>query len=170
MKALIYDILCSLKRWGVKYVFNINHHGDVEHCTTLFEAIQEARVDIGIRAFSIISEFDANRFGLTGQENHILLCKDEETNASDFNDEYIDIHAGAGETSMMIKYFPNQVNTQKAKELKPTNLKFDGLMKCYSLRDNIRLLFINKSVNKCSCFIFLQEYYKRSFSVLKYKI
>jgi len=29
---------------------------------------------------------------------------------------------------MMIKYFPNQVNIQKAKELKPTNFKFDGLM------------------------------------------
>ena len=129
MKALIYDILCSLRRWGVKYVFNINHHGDVEHCTTLFEAIQEARVAIGIRAFSIISEFDAKRFGFTGQESHILICKDEETNASDsFNNEYIDIHAGEGETSMMLKYFPNQVNTQKAKELKPTNLKFGDLM------------------------------------------
>lgn len=47
MKALIYDILASLNRWGVKYVFNINHHGDSEHCTTLFDAIKEARIDIG---------------------------------------------------------------------------------------------------------------------------
>jgi len=129
MKALIYDILASLNRWGVKYVFNINHHGDSEHCNTLFEAIKEARIDIGIRAFSIISEFEAKRFAFTGQEHHVLVYKETIDNTSNLlQSDYIDIHAGEGETSMMIKYFPNQVNVDKAKTLKPTNLKFSDLL------------------------------------------
>lgn len=129
MKALIYDILASLNRWGVKYVFNINHHGDSEHCATLFEAIKEARIGIGIRAFSIISEFDAKRFAFTGQEHHVLVYNEAIDNTSNSpQSEYIDIHAGQGETSMMLKYFPNQVNVKKAKTLKPTNLKFTDLL------------------------------------------
>ena len=137
MKALIYDILASLNRWGVKYVFNVNLHGDSEHCTTLFEAIKEARIDIGIRAFSVISEFEARRFAFTGQEHHVLIYKDivddiidspqDDTTDSPQN-EYIDIHAGEGETSLMLKYFPNQVDVEKAKILKPTNLKFPDLL------------------------------------------
>lgn len=129
MKALIHDILSSLRRWGVTYVFNINHHGDIEHCKTLFEGIEEARVDMGIRAYSIISEFDAKRFGLSGDEHHILICKNNSTESKNSTpSEYIDIHAGAGETSMMVKYFPNQVDTEMAKELKSTDLKYEGLM------------------------------------------
>lgn len=131
MKALIYDILSSLSRWGVKYVFNINHHGDSEHCKTLFEAIKEARIDIGIRAYSIISEFDAERFNFSGEEHHILICKEKEKSSksnSATNNEYIDIHAGAGETSMMNKYFPGQVDEAKAKKLKSTDLKYEDLL------------------------------------------
>lgn len=129
MKALVYDILASLSRWGVKYVFNINHHGDVEHCTTLFQAIKEARIDLGIRVFSIISEFESKRFAFTGEEYHVLIYKetlDDTPNSP--QSEYIDINAGEEETSMMFKYFPKQVNVEKAKMLKPTNLKFPDLL------------------------------------------
>lgn len=129
MKALIYDILSSLKRWGVTYVFNINAHGDLEHCRTLFEAIKEARVGTGIRAYSIVSEFDAKRFGFSGEEHHVLICKNDSAKSkSRTSNQYIDIHAGAGETSIMVKYFPNQVDIMKAKKLKSTDLKFDDLL------------------------------------------
>lgn len=129
MKALIYDILSSLRRWGVTYVFNINHHGDPGHCTALFEAIEEARNEMGIRAYSIISEFEAKRFEFSGEENHILICKDDPSELkSGVSSEYIDIHAGAGETSMMVKYFPNQVDVVKAKELRSTDLKYEDLL------------------------------------------
>ena len=54
VKAVIYDILASLKRWGFNYVFGINLHGDKEHCVTLMEGFNEVRIGTGIRAHYVL--------------------------------------------------------------------------------------------------------------------
>src|SRR3989339_2117368 len=64
MKHLLWDILASLKRWGVTTVFNINWHGDREHNVAILEAVKEARIDTGIRAYCLIDDHRAKRFGL----------------------------------------------------------------------------------------------------------
>lgn len=124
MVNLLYDIFASLKHWGITRVFNINHHGDPEHNSAIFEAIQRSRKEIGIDVYSILSDFDTKRFGFTGKEDFIIVTEDPyDAGESD----YIDIHAGAGETSMMVKYFPDSVDIELAKTLKPTNLTGDDL-------------------------------------------
>lgn len=125
MKNLLCDIFSSLSRWGITNVFNLNHHGDPEHNSAIFDAIKSSRNEIGINAYSIISEFDARRFGFTGEEDYLIIMKDSEEDA--VGSDYIDIHAGAGETSMMLKYFPEDVDVELAKSLKPTDLTFDDL-------------------------------------------
>src|SRR4030042_1694763 len=43
MKAVIYDILVSLHRWGLNRVFTVNWHADYHHCRAILDAIKESR-------------------------------------------------------------------------------------------------------------------------------
>lgn len=123
MKALLYDILLSLKRWGVTYVFNINWHDDFQHCNALLEAIKEARIETGIRAYSVISDILGKRLGLTGKESHVLLYNFPFPEGTP--PKYLDIHAGSGETGIMAHYFPKLVDKDVARTLTPTNLTME---------------------------------------------
>ena len=123
MKALINDIFASLKSWGVEHVFNINWHDDFEHCSTLLDAIKEARVETGIRAYSGISDMLAKRLPLSGKESHVLIYKTPIGEGAP--PKYLDIHAGAGETGVMLQYFPGHVDKQLASKLKATALSME---------------------------------------------
>ena len=126
MKAVLYDTMASFKRWGFQYLFVINSHGDTEHNLTILDAVREARIDTGISAYYVLSEFDAKvRYRLTGREPHVLLIP---TPAAFDRPQYLDIHAGTGETGMMVHYFPEQVNVELAKTLKSTNLTTQDLI------------------------------------------
>ncbi len=126
MKAVLYDTLACFRRWGFSYVFLVNNHGDGEHNLTILEAVKEARVDTGIRAYFLLSEFDAKvRFKLTGKEHHILI---QPSSTNEPPPKYLDIHAGGRETGVMLYYFPDQVNKELAKTLKPTNLILPDLI------------------------------------------
>lgn len=126
MKRVLYDILASIKRWGVTYVFNINWHGDNEHNITILEAVKEARVDTGIRAYCVLDDNHAKRFGLTGKEDHVILWRNPK--APKLPSESFQIHADMTETSVMAHYFPDQVNVELTKTLKSTNLTFEDLL------------------------------------------
>lgn len=126
LKALLYDILASLRRWGITYVFNINWHGDHDHNISILEAVAKARDEMGIRAYCILREFDARRFGLTGREPHVIIQKDPP--ASGPPPKYLEIHAESTETGIMLHYFPDQVDVKTAKKLKSTDLTFGDLM------------------------------------------
>lgn len=124
LKALIYDILASIRRWGVTYVFNINWHGDGGHNGVILDAVQEARGDTGIRAYCVLREFDLKRFGLSGREGHVIVKREPDPGPPP---AYMEIHAEAGETAIMQEYFPSQVDAEMAKGLKPTNLTLKDL-------------------------------------------
>jgi creatinine amidohydrolase len=126
MKALLYDILASMRRWGIEYVFNINWHGDHDHNSAILEAIEKARDETGIRAYCILREFDARRFGLTGQEPYVIIQKDPARQGPP--PKYLEIHAESTETGIMLHYFPDQVDVAIAKKLKSTDLTFEDLM------------------------------------------
>jgi creatinine amidohydrolase len=127
MKAVLYDTLACFKRWGFPYVFVLNHHGDEIHNRAILEAVYDARIDAGVRAYFILNEFDAKvRYRLTGREEHIILIpRKEETGP---RPKYMEIHAGGRETGAMMYYFPDQVDSDLARTLKPTNLVFKDLM------------------------------------------
>jgi creatinine amidohydrolase len=121
LKALLYDTLASLKRWGFDHVFIFDLHGDVNHRGTVLAGIAEARVGCGIRALGIIPCRYAKYAGLSGKEEHLLI-QPPDANSIPFTafTEHQDIHAGALETSFMQRYYPDQVDIEKAKGLKPT--------------------------------------------------
>ena len=126
MKALISDIMASLKRWGFTNVFVINWHGDADHNIPLMDAIRQARVDCGIRAYYVTSEPVAKRFGLTGKEYYVIIEKSAPRSGPP--PKYINVHADETETGAMLSYFPNQVNEDLAKKLEPTNLVLKDLI------------------------------------------
>lgn len=126
MKAVLYDTMASFRRWGFHYLFVINHHGDHEHNFTILEAVKEARIDTGIRAYCVLDDYDAKRFGLTGREAHVIFWKNPRK--TKLPSERLEIHADMTETSVMTSYFPDEVKAEIARGLRPTNLTIDNLM------------------------------------------
>jgi creatinine amidohydrolase len=121
MKAVLYDTLACFRRWGFTYIFLVNSHGDGEHNFAILEAVKEARIDTGIKAYFLLSEPDAKgRFKLTGKEQHVLIQPSFQSQEPP--PKFLDIHAGNRETGMMVHYFPDQVNKELAKTLTSTNL------------------------------------------------
>ncbi|MBW1772972.1 MAG: creatininase family protein [Deltaproteobacteria bacterium] len=126
MKAMLYDILSCLIRWGFENVFIINWHGDHHHNMVIIESLREARTETGIRAYFILRALDARRFNLSGKEPHVIVQKD--TRSPGPSSKYFEIHADSLETGIMQQYFPKQVNTKLSKKLKSTDLTRKDLM------------------------------------------
>jgi len=130
-KAVIYDMLANIKGWGFNYVFVLNHHGDTYHEIAILEAVKQARIDFGIRAYYILPKSSAQRFNLAGRDEtgafpyQILITPSPPPGPPP---AFYDIHAGKGETGMMMHYFPQLVNTELAKTLKPNYPTFEDTL------------------------------------------
>ena len=126
MKAVLYDILVCLRRWGFKYVFNLNWHGEETHIMAILEAIREARVASGVRAYSILRAFDVRRLKMAGDEPYVLVQQVGFPPGPP--PKYLEIHAESFETGLMAAYFPDHVDTELARTLKSTDLTVEDLM------------------------------------------
>jgi creatinine amidohydrolase len=122
MKALLYDILSSLKSWGFNDIFNLNFHGDGQHCVTILESIIDARETLGLNAFCVLSEMEIMRLGLSGRESFIVTRMSPPSDEQP--QEFLDIHAGAEETGIIAAFFPDQVDTDLALTLEPTRITY----------------------------------------------
>jgi creatinine amidohydrolase len=120
-KALLCDILGSLKRWGFERVYLIDLHGDINHREALINGIRDARVACGTRAMGIVPRRITNKVGLSGKEDYLLFIEDD-ANPIPFTafTKTQDMHAGSLETSFMQRFHPSEVNLEIAKDLKPT--------------------------------------------------
>jgi creatinine amidohydrolase len=107
-------------------VFNLNWHGDEDHIKTILEAIREARLDTGVRAYAILRAFDVKRLRISGNEPYILVQKDGFPPGPP--PKYFEIHAESFETGLMASCFPEHVDTDLAKTLKSTDLTLEDLM------------------------------------------
>ncbi|HEX3048266.1 MAG TPA: creatininase family protein [Bacillota bacterium] len=138
VKAIIYDIIESLKKSGFDYIYGINAHGDPKHCSALIEAFYEARQSNKVDARYTIPEGALQRYGLNGDEEHILII--HKSNVSGNNSMYSDIHAGDGETATMNKYFPELVNLEIVGTLRPTNVGDEELSTWIEGGSNARMI------------------------------
>jgi creatinine amidohydrolase len=120
IKALISDILLSLKSWGFSEVFNINWHYDGAHLAALMKTIIHARESLDVNAYFVMPDYDVARFRLKGDEPFLLVHKTPPLKEEP--QDYLDLHAGAGETGLMAAYFPGQVDLDLTKKLEPTKV------------------------------------------------
>ena len=126
MKALLYDILDSLKRWGFQYVFIMNWHGDNDHNLAILEAVRKARQDLGVNACFLVKAFDVKRLGLKGNESYVIVQGDSRLKGPP--PKYLEIHAESLETGIMSRYIPEHVDVEMAKTLQSTDLTLEDLM------------------------------------------
>jgi creatinine amidohydrolase len=122
MKALLHDILSSLKNWGFEDIFNLNFHGDGQHGVTVLESIVDARRTLGLNARCVLSEMELMRFGLSGNEPFVVARNSPPSDEQP--QEFLDIHAGADETGIIAAFFPEQVDTDLARALEPTRITY----------------------------------------------
>jgi len=122
MKALLHDILSSLKSWGFNDIFNLNFHGDGQHCITILESFVDARETLGLNAYCVLSEMEIMRYGLSGNEPYIVTHMSPPSDEQP--QEFLDIHAGADETGIVAAFFPDQVDTDLALILEPTRITY----------------------------------------------
>lgn len=106
MKALLLDVLTDLHRWGFRYVFCFNHHGDRLHIKTLNEAIAEAKEKMDLVFYNDQERQDSQN----GPDfQHYVTGKLFEPN----------YHSGSPETALMLDFYPEFVNVNIVKNLKP---------------------------------------------------
>jgi creatinine amidohydrolase len=125
MKAVLHDMLASLKSMGFQNIYSINAHGDGLHIRTAIEAVVEAQKSLGLNVRYLMSEEDAKRAGLTGNEPFFLVHKSPPAEAEPT--EYLDLHAGAWETGAVAAFFPEEVNMKAARALQPTKVTMNEI-------------------------------------------
>ena len=127
-KALLFDILASLKEFGFKRIFGVNAHGDIEHKIVAMNAFKEACEKLEITACFPHDEFMLQHFGLSSDEPCFYVIKPQEVKVSQA--EVADVHGGDMETATINTFYPHLVDAKKAKSLPdvPLGDKFESWM------------------------------------------
>ncbi len=105
MRALLADLFASLASWGFSRAFVVNAHGDPTHRATIGEAIQDLGPSPRLRVWDLGSldvQVDGPPFPPPRPDR--------------FPEDY---HAGANETACMHLFFPDRVDTERARTLPP---------------------------------------------------
>lgn len=114
-KALLFDILTSLRDFGFKSVFGVSGHGDIEHKITAVNAFREACEQLKITACFPYDGFMTEFFGFSKDAPYFYEIKESEISVS--TAEVPDVHAGDIETATINAFYPYLVDTEKAESL-----------------------------------------------------
>lgn len=114
-KALLFDIITSLKDFGFKSVFCINGHGDVEHKITAVKAFKDACEQLEITACFPYDSFMTDFLGFPKDAPYFYEIKESQIRIS--TSEVPDVHAGDVETATINAFYPDLVDKEKAKSL-----------------------------------------------------
>ena len=129
LKSLIEDGFLSFRKDGFKTVYIIPGHNDRLHNQTIVEGVEMARATTGVRGFVILSAQMLDRLGLTGSEPHVLIAglAGPPAGAPQQQSQFLEVHAGAGETSTVWRFFPDLVKAKLIPTLTPTRYGLEDL-------------------------------------------
>lgn len=129
MISVLCDILECLKKWGFENIFLLNFHGDLKHNVTILESVRKAYEELGIGSYFVVPEFFLRRAGISEVKPYMIIQPEKPRNGVEEarQQEYIDIHAGGFETSMMVKDFPGLVDIELARTLGSSRTTWEGL-------------------------------------------
>lgn len=118
MIELMSDVFRSLARAGVKDVYCITGHYDAAHGRAIAEAVRRANAEGTIRAHFVVPAGLGRRLGLSPDKDGALLVEP----ALVAGPAQPDLHAGEGETSVMLRAAPATVRSAMIPGLKSTDL------------------------------------------------
>ena len=113
--ALLFDILTSLRDFGFRRVFGINGHGDINHKITMVKAFKDAFEQLHIVTCLPYNDFMTEFLGYQKNDPWFYDVKVSEINVSKAKTP--DVHAGDVETAIIHAFYPDLVDTDKAKSL-----------------------------------------------------
>jgi creatinine amidohydrolase len=120
MTAMLIELHMSLKNWGFKKIVDIPGHGETDHLLAIEDALKVVYEKTGEGAYMVLPTFMADKAGVKKSPYTVLVDVPELSGGDP--DSYLDIHAGALEVSPMLHFFPDIVNTEILKTLKPTRV------------------------------------------------
>ncbi len=125
-KALLFDIISSLKDFGFTEIYGINGHGDIEQNIFIIETFREATEKLDIKVRYLFYEEVMHHYGISGEEPYICpLEKPTEI----FNTTTVpDVHAGDIETAVINEFYPGCADTAVAEKLPPVQLPDEKVM------------------------------------------
>lgn len=132
MLELLKDVFTSLTKDGFRAVFCLSGHGDALHNRTLFEAVRQGRASTRTDVWMIASAALARRLGLDPADPHIALAPtlgiagavppaSADSRAAS-TPAHLDVHAGEGETSMLLEATPGIVRSALLPDMRSTAL------------------------------------------------
>ncbi len=120
MSIVLLEVIRNLIRWGFDKIFLLNFHGDFAHIKTMIEVAEKANKET-VKAYFVNLENVFYQLGYLQEKEYLVKVSLDQDNIS-LEREYLDIHAGAFETSWMEQSFKELVYSDIAKSLTPTNL------------------------------------------------
>jgi creatinine amidohydrolase len=123
MIELMIDVMRSLEKFGFSQVYLITGHYDAAHGKAIIEAVRRARSQTEMDAHFVVPRGLGERLGLREGEKGFALV-DVLSGPAPLHP---DLHAGDGETSMMLSIAPALVRKEIAQKLPATKLGADEL-------------------------------------------
>lgn len=132
MISVLCDSLECMKKWGFDRIFLISLHGDFVHGVTILESVRKAYEELDVGAYFIVPfmpPFFLERAGITEKKPYIIDPSGPlvPNIVGEKPPEYMDVHAGGLETSLMVKDFEGLVDVELAKSLRPSLTTLDEL-------------------------------------------
>lgn len=118
MVELMTDVFSSLARAGFKEIYCITGHYDAAHGRAIIEAVRRANRAAKIKANFVVPKPLGQRLGLNAGDAGFILVEPPSAPAP----AHPDLHAGDGETSMVLAITPELVRKEIIADLKPTDL------------------------------------------------
>jgi creatinine amidohydrolase len=125
MSIMLLEIIGNFIKWGFDKIFLLNFHGDFVHIKTIIEIVKKANNE-NIKVYFINSKSVFSQLGYERNDECLVKVELEQGEIS-MEEQYLDIHAGAFETSWMLHSYEKLVNIEIAEKLIPTNLNYKEL-------------------------------------------
>jgi creatinine amidohydrolase len=119
---LMLDVFRSLRKDGFQKVFCFSGHGEARHNVTIDEGVRRGRAEVGIDAHVVLSQALLKRLGLQPGQPHLVVTPAERPSG-----KFMDVHAGAWETSVVWASYPDLVRTAIIPSLRSTDFGPDDL-------------------------------------------
>ncbi len=117
MIELMKDVFAGFKKDGFRHAFCLSGHGEALHNQTILAGVKAGCAATGIDGSVLVSPALAKRLGYAADDPNVALLAPE----PDEPHQYLDIHAGAWETSVIWGLVPDAVRAEIVPTLAPTN-------------------------------------------------